>query len=157
MRHFLIALCAGMLFGIGLAVSGMFDPAKVLGFLDIVAIGSGSWDPSLAFVMVGGLAVAGPVFRLTKRRARPLAAVEFQRPGATAIDRRLALGALIFGIGWGLVGYCPGPALAALPFGATGTILFVLAMMAGMVAQRFLAGQGTKTDQRGRNPEFSGD
>lgn len=132
MRASLIALAAGLLFGIGLAVSGMFDPAKVLGFLDIAAIGSGRWDPSLAFVMAGGLAVALPVFQYAKRRIAPMAAPQFQAPAARAVDRRLMLGALIFGLGWGLVGYCPGPALAALAFGATGTILFVLAMAAGM-------------------------
>lgn len=135
MRFYVIALGAGLLFGAGLAISGMFDPAKVLGFLDIAAFGSGGWDPSLAFVMVGGLAVTMPVFLYARSRARPLAATQFQKPGATAIDRRLMLGALIFGIGWGLVGYCPGPALAALAFGATGTILFVLAMIAGMFIQ----------------------
>jgi uncharacterized membrane protein YedE/YeeE len=132
MRSSLIALAAGLLFGVGLAVSGMFDPAKVLGFLDIAAIGSGGWDASLAFVMVGGLAVTLPAFQYAKRRAQPIAAPQFQAPAATAVDRRLMLGALIFGIGWGLVGYCPGPALAALAFGATGTILFVAAMAAGM-------------------------
>jgi uncharacterized membrane protein YedE/YeeE len=135
MRTHLIALAAGLLFGVGLAVSGMYDPAKVLGFLDIGAIGSGGWDPSLAFVMVGGLAVTLPAFQYAKRRVRPIAAPQFQAPAADAVDRRLMLGALIFGIGWGIVGYCPGPALAALAFGATGTILFVLAMVAGMVLQ----------------------
>jgi len=138
MRFYVIALAAGLLFGAGLAISGMFDPAKVLGFLDIAAIASGGWDPSLAFVMVGGLAVTMPAFLYARSRARPLAATQFQKPGATAIDRRLMLGALIFGVGWGLVGYCPGPALAALAFGATGTILFVLAMIAGMFIQGFV-------------------
>lgn len=138
MRLYLIALGAGLLFGAGLAVSGMHDPAKVLGFLDIAAIGSGGWDPSLAFVMAGGLAVTLPAFHYARRRARPLAAPQFQQPAATGIDRRLMLGALIFGIGWGLVGYCPGPALASLAFGATGTILFVLAMIAGMMLEAFV-------------------
>jgi uncharacterized membrane protein YedE/YeeE len=133
MRSSLIALAAGLLFGVGLAVSGMYDPAKVLGFLDIAAIGSGGWDPSLAFVMAGGLAVSLPAFQYAKHRRQPIVAPQFQTPTAVAVDRRLVLGALIFGIGWGLVGYCPGPALAALAFGATGTILFVLAMAAGMV------------------------
>jgi len=137
MRLYLIALGAGLLFGAGLAISGMYDPAKVLDFLDIAAIASGGWDPSLAFVMAGGLAVTLPVFQFAKRRTRPLAAPQFQQPAASAIDRRLMLGALLFGIGWGLVGYCPGPALAALAFGATGTILFVLAMVAGMMLEAF--------------------
>ena len=135
MRLHLIALAAGLLFGAGLAISGMHDPAKVLGFLDVAAIASGTWDPSLAFVMAGGLAVTIPAFLCARRRSAPIAAPQFQTPAATAIDRRLMLGALIFGVGWGLVGYCPGPALAALAFGATGTILFVLAMIAGMMLE----------------------
>lgn len=134
-RTSLIALAAGLLFGIGLAVSGMFDPAKVLGFLDIAAIASGGWDPSLAFVMAGGLAVTLPAFQLARRWKQPVAAPQFQTPSAKGIDRRLLLGALLFGIGWGLVGYCPGPALAAIAFGAIGTLVFVLAMMAGMWLQ----------------------
>jgi uncharacterized membrane protein YedE/YeeE len=137
MRLYLIALGAGLLFGAGLAISGMHDPAKVLGFLDIAAIASGAWDPSLAFVMAGGLAVTLPAFWLARRRTAPVAAPAFQAPAAITIDQRLMLGALVFGVGWGLVGYCPGPALAALAFGATGTILFVLAMMAGMILEGF--------------------
>ena len=135
MRHYLIALGAGLLFGAGLAISGMHDPAKVLGFLDIGAIASGGWDASLAFVMAGALAVAVPAFHYARRRAAPLSGPRFHTPAAKAIDRRLTLGALIFGIGWGLVGYCPGPALAALAFGSTGTALFVLAMIAGMAVE----------------------
>jgi hypothetical protein len=141
-RLSLIALGAGLLFGAGLAVSGMHDPAKVLGFLDIAAIADGNWDPSLAFVMLGGLAVTLPAFHYARRRAAPLAAPRFQAPAAREIDTRLMLGAMVFGIGWGLVGYCPGPALAALAFGATGTILFVLAMVAGMVLERFVESRG---------------
>ncbi len=132
MRPSLIALAAGLLFGAGLAVSGMYDPAKVLGFLDVAAIAGGGWDPSLAFVMAGGLAVTLPAFWYARRRKAPLAAPAFQAPTATAINKRLMLGALLFGVGWGLVGYCPGPALAALAFGATGTILFAPAMVTGM-------------------------
>ncbi len=148
MRLHLVAFGAGLLFGMGLAVSGMHDPAKVLGFLDIAAIASGGWDPSLAFVMAGGLAVTLPAFWYARRRAAPLAAPAFHAPTGTAIDRRLILGALIFGAGWGLVGYCPGPAMAALAFGVTGTILFVLAMMAGMLLQGFVAGRGAMADRR---------
>jgi uncharacterized protein len=138
MRLYLIALGAGLLFGAGLAVSGMHDPAKVLGFLDIAAIANGGWDPSLAFVMAGGLAATLPAFHYARRRAQPICAPQFQTPTAAGIDRRLMLGALIFGIGWGLVGYCPGPALASLAFGATGTMLFVLAMVAGMMLEAFV-------------------
>lgn len=135
LRTPLIALAAGLLFGIGLAVSGMADPAKVLGFLDIAAIATGGWDPSLAFVMAGGLAVTLPAFQWARRWRQPVAAPQFQTPSARGVDGKLILGALIFGIGWGLVGYCPGPALAALAFGASGTIVFALAMMAGMWLQ----------------------
>ncbi len=134
-RTALIALVAGLLFGLGLAISGMFDPAKVLGFLDIAAIASGGWDPSLAFVMAGGLAVTLPAFQVARRWRQPVAAAEFQTPRARGLDARLLLGALLFGIGWGLVGYCPGPALAALAFAVPGTLVFVLAMAAGMLLQ----------------------
>ena len=137
MRLALIALGTGFLFGAGLAISGMHDPAKVLGFLDIAAIANSGWDPSLAFVMAGGLAITLPAFWYARRRTAPFAAPAFQAPTATAIDRRLMLGALLFGAGWGLVGYCPGPALAALAFGATGTIVFVLAMIVGMTLETF--------------------
>lgn len=133
MRMSLIALVAGLLLGLGLAISGMFDPAKVLGFLDIAAIASGGWDPSLAFVMAGGLAVTLPAFQVARRWSQPVAAEKFHTPTAAGIDAKLITGALLFGIGWGLVGYCPGPAVAALAFGATGTIVFALAMAAGML------------------------
>jgi uncharacterized protein len=135
MKTLAIAVVAGLLFGVGLAVSGMFDPAKVLGFLDVAAIADSAWDPSLVLVMAGALAVTLPAFQIARRRRQPMAASHFQTPGATAIDRKLALGALVFGAGWGLVGYCPGPALAALAFGATGTIVFAAAMVAGMLLQ----------------------
>jgi uncharacterized protein len=148
MRPHLIALGAGLLFGAGLAISGMHDPAKVLGFLDIAAIASGGWDPSLALVMVGGLAVTLPAFWYARRRTTPVAAPAFRTPTGTAIDQRLLLGALIFGVGWGLVGYCPGPAMAALAFGATGTLLFVVALMAGMLLQGFVAARAAMTDRR---------
>jgi uncharacterized membrane protein YedE/YeeE len=139
MRTSLIALAAGLLFGLGLAISGMFDPAKVLGFLDLAAIATGGWDPSLAFVMAGGLIVTLPAFQVARRWRQPVAAPQFHTPSAKGIDTKLLLGALLFGIGWGLVGYCPGPALAALAFGATGTIVFVLAMVVGMLLQSFAA------------------
>jgi uncharacterized membrane protein YedE/YeeE len=138
-RGILIALAAGLLFGLGLAISGMFDPAKVLGFLDIAAIASGGWDPSLAFVMAGGLAVTLPAFQLARHWRQPMAAPQFHTPTTTGIDSRLVLGALLFGAGWGLVGYCPGPALAALAFAVPGTIVFVLAMAAGMLLQALVA------------------
>ena len=130
MPSLLAALASGLLFGFGLTVSSMIDPAKVLNFLDV----AGSWDPSLAFVMAAAIPVAAVGFAVARRRGKPLAATAFQGPTATAIDRRLVTGAVLFGIGWGLVGYCPGPALATLGFGASGTWLFVAAMLAGMAA-----------------------
>jgi len=128
----LIALIAGAIFGIGLTVAQMVDSAKVLGFLDVGGITTGAWDPSLALVMAGALLVTAILFRLAMRRTRPLFAAAFTLPTATRIDRRLLSGALLFGAGWGLVGYCPGPALAALAFGAAKTFGFVGAMLAGM-------------------------
>lgn len=128
------ALLAGLLFGLGLTVSGMIDPAKVLGFLDI----AGNWDPSLAFVMAGAIPVAAVGFAVGRRRAAPLCAHGFSAPVRTAIDTRLCLGAATFGIGWGLAGYCPGPALAALGLGDGRTVLFVAAMVIGLAGRRLL-------------------
>jgi uncharacterized protein len=129
----LVALVAGLVFGIGLTVAQMVDTAKVLGFLDLGAIPSGGWDPSLALVMAGALAVTAVLFAVARGRGRPFFATELALPKAIGIDRRLLAGALIFGAGWGLVGYCPGPALAALGFGATKTLGFVAAMGLGMM------------------------
>ena len=122
--HFAI----GFLFGLGLVVSGMVNPAKVQNFLDI----SGTWDPSLAFVMAGAVAVAFAGYRLAWRMRRPVLDHRFHLPETTAIDRRLVFGAAVFGIGWGLGGYCPGPAFTGLSLFAPGTIIFVPAMLAGM-------------------------
>ncbi len=120
----------GLLFGLGLVVAGMTDPAKVLNFLDLF----GTWDASLAFVMGGAVATAFVGYRLVLRRSRPLLADGFALPTATAVDRNLVAGAAMFGIGWGLGGYCPGPALTALPLLAPGTVVFVVAMLAGTLA-----------------------
>lgn len=122
--HFAI----GLIFGLGLVVSGMVNPAKVQNFLDIY----GSWDPSLAFVMAGAVMAAFVGYRLAWRRTKPLLDDRFHLPGATSLDRRLLLGAAIFGIGWGLGGYCPGPALTGLSLLAPGTIVFIPAMIVGM-------------------------
>ena len=129
-----LSFAAGLVFGLGLVHSRMFDPAKVLGFLDI----AGDWDPSLAFVMGGALAVAALGYYLARARETPLLGTRFHAPSAGRVDRRLVSGALLFGVGWGLVGYCPGPALTALAFGRTETVVFVLAMLAGMAVHRFL-------------------
>ena len=125
-----VALASGLLFGLGLTVSSMIDPAKVLGFLDV----AGSWDPSLAFVMAAAIPVAAIGYAVARRRGRPLVATAFQGPTATAIDRRLVTGAVLFGVGWGLVGYCPGPALAAFGLGVPGAGLFTAAMLVGIGA-----------------------
>ena len=124
----LVALVAGLVFGLGLTVAGMVNPGKVLGFLDF----AGQWDPSLAFVLGGAVAVAFVGFRLAAPRTRPLVSLAFQPPAATGIDGRLLGGAAIFGLGWGLSGFCPGPAIAALGYGGSGVLVFVLAMLAGM-------------------------
>ncbi len=123
-----IALLSGLVFGIGLILSGMTNPAKVIGFLDL----AGNWDPSLALVMAGAIAAASLPFRLAGRRSLALLGGPMRLPTATHIDRRLALGSLAFGAGWGLAGYCPGPALASLLSGGIKPLMFVLAMLAGM-------------------------
>jgi uncharacterized membrane protein YedE/YeeE len=132
MAAIVAALISGLLFGAGLVVSQMVDPAKVLGFLDVAGIANGMWDPSLAFVMGGALAVTAPGYRLVLRRAAPLAAPAFQMPRRKDIDAALLAGAALFGIGWGLAGYCPGPAIAGLVFGRAETAVFVVAMLVGM-------------------------
>jgi uncharacterized membrane protein YedE/YeeE len=123
-----VAFMVGLLFGVGLIVSGMIDPSKVLGFLDL----AGEWDPSLAFVMAGAIAVGAIAFALAERRSRSFLGDAMRLPTATAIDRRLVLGGVLFGIGWGLAGYCPGPALASLSFGGGKVLVFVVALLAGM-------------------------
>ncbi|TYQ17364.1 UNVERIFIED_ORG: hypothetical protein JN05_02658 [Zoogloea ramigera] len=124
----LIALLVGLVFGLGLIVSGMTDPARVLGFLDL----AGLWNPSLAFVMGGAIAVALPAFVVAARRQRTLTGAPLQLPTATRIDRRLVLGALAFGAGWGLAGLCPGPALALIATGNGKVLVFVASMLVGM-------------------------
>ena len=123
-----MALLVGLLFGIGLIVSGMTDPAKVIGFLDL----AGNWDPSLGFVMGGAILVGVFAFGVARKRTRSLLGAPMRLPTATVIDRRLVLGSLAFGAGWGLAGYCPGPALASLATGGAKPLLFTLAMLAGM-------------------------
>jgi len=129
----LASFVCGYIFGLGLVISGMIQPTKVLGFLDVFGIPGGTWDPSLAVVMAAGLAVAGIGYALARRRP-PLFDRQSRWPTATAVDRPLLLGAALFGIGWGLVGLCPGPALANLATLSSGVIVFVIAMAVGMVA-----------------------
>lgn len=128
----LAAFASGALFGAGLAVSQMINPEKVLAFLDV----SGNWDPSLGLVMAAALAVSALGFQWSRRRARPMLDNKFHLPTRRDIDTRLALGAIIFGIGWGLAGYCPGPAIAAIATGAAEPAIFLLAMFGGSFAAR---------------------
>jgi uncharacterized membrane protein YedE/YeeE len=123
------ALLVGLLFGLGLIVSGMSDPGKVLGFLDL----AGQWDPSLALVMGAALAVGLLAMPFAASMPASLLGEPMRLPTATRIDRRLVLGALTFGAGWGLAGYCPGPALASLAYGGKQALVFCLAMLGGMV------------------------
>lgn len=139
MMAILIQFAIGVIFGIGLIVSGMSNPAKVLNFLDIGGIPAGTWDASLAFVMAGAVAVTFVGFNRVLRRARPIFADRFYVPMRKDIDARILAGPAIFGIGWGLAGFCPGPALTALGFGSASAFIFVVAMCAGMVLARFVA------------------
>lgn len=134
MIRLLLAGFAGALFGIGLLISQMTNPSKVLAFLDIL----GDWDPSLAFVMGGALLVTLIGYRLVLRRAAPIYAQKFRLPTRNDIDGRLVLGAALFGIGWGLAGLCPGPALASLTFGGASVVTFVIAMLVPMFIIRRL-------------------
>jgi len=122
------SLLAGLVFGLGLIVSGMANPAKVLGFLDL----AGAWDPSLAFVMAGAIAVAAFAFALAKKRTASFLGAAMKLPGSRDIDRRLVIGSVLFGIGWGVAGFCPGPGLVALGMGEIKALIFVGAMLAGM-------------------------
>jgi uncharacterized membrane protein YedE/YeeE len=124
-----LAFGAGLLFAVGLGVSGMTHPSKVLGFLDV----AGAWDPSLLLVMGGALSVNLLLFPRILRRARPVLDERFHVPQKRTIDARLLGGAAIFGVGWGLAGYCPGPALVSLATGAAPALVFALAMVAGML------------------------
>jgi uncharacterized protein len=127
------SLAVGIIFGFGLSLSEMINPARVIGFLDV----AGRWDATLLFVMGGALAVTVPLYPVVLRRPRPLLAQEFALPAKKAIDKPLIAGAVIFGIGWGLGGFCPGPALAGLSSGNPSLILFIAAMVAG----QWLAGR----------------
>ena len=122
------ALATGLIFGLGLILSGMTDPSKVIGFLDL----AGRWDPSLAFVMGGAILVGVVAFRFAKGREKSLLGDVMRLPTARQVDRRLVLGSLAFGAGWGLAGYCPGPALVAVAQGGIQPLIFVAAMLVGM-------------------------
>ena len=131
----LINFVIGLIFGLGLVISGMSNPAKVLNFLDL----AGSWDPSLAFVMGGAVIVTFIGYRIVLQRKAPIFDTKFHIPTRTDVDARLIVGPALFGIGWGLGGFCPGPALTAIGLGAPGTLIFVPAMLAGMWVARLMA------------------
>jgi uncharacterized protein len=147
MRALLTSLLLGLVFGVGIAISGMIDPAKIINFFDI----AGTWDPSLAFVMAGGLAVSLPGYRLVFGRRRPLFADGFSLPDISNIDASLIGGSALFGLGWGLSGFCPGGAIPALGLGRTEPFLFVGGMVAGMALAR-----GFKSFRSGRVVATSG-
>ncbi len=131
----LIAFLVGLLFGVGLIFSGMTDPGKVIGFLDL----AGAWDPSLALVMGGAVAVGVLAFALARRRTSAFLGGAMLLPGDGPVDRRVLIGSLVFGVGWGLAGFCPGPALVTLGGGHMKAAIFVLAMLAGMVVHELSA------------------
>ncbi|OJF93472.1 DUF6691 family protein [Pararhizobium antarcticum] len=133
------ALVSGLVFGLGLSLSGMLDPSRVRGFLDV----AGAWDPSLAFVLGGAVAVAALGNLVAQRMAKPVLDAQFHLPPRHPIDGRLLAGSAIFGIGWGIGGLCPGPALASLSLGLPATVWFVLAMAAGMIGHDRFAGPKT--------------
>jgi len=122
------SLLAGLVFGLGLIVSGMANPAKVLGFLNL----AGPWDPSLALVMVGAIAVGLVAFHVARKRTTSLLGAAMELPISRQIDRRLVLGSVLFGVGWGIVGFCPGPAIVALGMGEAKAVVFIVAMLFGM-------------------------
>ncbi|MCL2829168.1 MAG: YeeE/YedE family protein [Betaproteobacteria bacterium] len=130
----LSAALAGVIFGFGLLLSGMANPGKVQGFLDL----AGAWDPSLAMVMIGAIAVGLVGFGIAKRQAHSLLKLPMELPAATQIDRKLLTGSALFGIGWGLAGICPGPGLVTMAMGIPQAIVFVVAMLAGMQLLRFI-------------------
>jgi uncharacterized membrane protein YedE/YeeE len=138
MRDIIAGLLTGFLFGLGLCLSGMTKPAVIVGFLDV----AGDWNPALVFVMAAGVTVTFLGYRLIVPKARPLWAPRFSLPTATAIDAPLLAGAAIFGVGWGLAGYCPGPAVVSLASGRVVVVLFVAAMAVGMILVRWMRGGG---------------
>ncbi|MCY1042600.1 YeeE/YedE family protein [Corallococcus sp. bb12-1] len=137
MKALLSAGLCGVLFALGLGLGGMTQPEKVMGFLDV----AGRWDPSLAMVMIGAVGVHAVFLRLILRRPAPVLAPRFPTPSQTRVDRSLIVGAALFGVGWGLVGYCPGPAFTALATGGRDVLLFVGSMLAGMLLFRLIRGR----------------
>ena len=143
MKRYAAAFGTGALFAVGLAVSGMTKPAKVVGFLDI----TGSWDASLAFVMMGAIAVHFVLYRVVTRRPSPLFDAKFHVPTRKDIDLRVVLGAALFGVGWGLGGFCPGPGLVTAGGGSLGAVVFVVGMTIGMLVEHAAARASARTQQ----------
>ena len=148
MRHIFPGAILGLLFGAGLALSGMVNPARVLGFLDL----AGAWDPTLAFVLAAALLPSALAYAVVRRMKRPIMADQFCIPQNRAIDPRLLTGAALFGLGWGLVGLCPGPAITGLIYGKWESWLFVAAMLAGMWSDRQTAAPYRGGRRRDRSP-----
>lgn len=134
MKQTMVALLAGLLFGAGLALSGMVDPWRVQRFLDVL----GQWDPTLAFVMAGALVPMAAAWRVRRRLERPFIDAHFDLPGTDKLDARLICGAVLFGVGWGIAGLCPGPAVAGLAIAPASAAFFVVAMLSGMVLERLV-------------------
>ena len=130
MLNKIFSLLSGLIFGIGLTISSMINPAKVIGFLDI----TGNWDPSLIFVMIGAIALCSPAFYLLKNRVKPLFSQEFEKPTIKDLDRHLIIGSSLFGLGWGMVGFCPGPAISSLALSQNISIIFVLVVNNNVVS-----------------------
>ena len=145
MQHRITEFFVGLLFGIGLILAGMTDPSKVLGFLDL----AGTWDPSLAFVMGGGILVGLGAFAVAKKRTRSFLGGAMHVPTARDIDKRLVLGSLLFGVGWGLAGFCPGPAIVSAAAGQPKAMVFIAAMLAGMWLFEMLERWAQRTSIKG--------
>ena len=134
MMNKIVSLLSGFIFGLGLTLSSMTNPAKVIGFLDI----TGNWDPSLMFVMIGAIAISAPIFYLLRNKTKPLFDSNFEIPNIKNLDKQLILGASLFGLGWGMVGLCPGPAIASLALLKPFSIIFVIAMAGGFYISKFI-------------------
>ena len=147
MKRLVVAYVSGALFAVGLGISGMTHPSKVMGFLDF----AGDWDPSLALVMGSGVLVNFVFFRMAARRGKPLLAPSFYLPPRTAVDATLLCGAALFGVGWGLGGFCPGPAIVSMVTGATPVVAFVVAMLVSMGVYDWMEARGALA--RGLEPE----
>lgn len=148
MKQSIIALIAGIIFGLGLSISQMTDSARVLGFLDI----TGVWDPTLMFVLGGAVGVTVIAFRFILRRPQPFIATKFQLPTNNSLDRQLLIGSGLFGIGWGIAGYCPGPGVTSLVQGSGNSFLFMFALIGGILAHRFVTNANSRRTENRSDP-----